>query len=686
MESRIRTFNPFRRTRIVEWNINLAYLTGHQYLGLDGEQHLVEAPNSRFRSTVNKLAPAVRNDVAMATKVPPKFDIVPDTTDEDDRATAIAGEEMASYLRKLNHFDEQRGLLIIWYDIAAIAWRKQYWDPFYKVVGQNPEPTLEDGSENPEHNPDALVGEPLYDGEALSEHVPTNELIWDWRQKTEKLSWIIHARPMTYGEIKTQYGLEKANEIPESAFLDPNTGANEFEMKIFTQFMSFAGSTGPTPNPDTSDMRKDDRQVMVYEFWQVIDGNYTEGVLGVMAGFEPGVILHNEPYPIDIYPHGEVPFTGYDMMSPDKAVAGTSSRISMARPLQDELNEVRTHIRENFLVMGGGTVYVPRGGKVDQKRMDNGPGLIVEYDGPYRPQKEGGVPLSGDAFVYQDTIIRDINDIFSFPQVAQGKRPQGGPKSGVGVALLQEAATSQHSPIIVQMDRKDEHAMRQLMSIAFANYGKRTFQIVGKDNQWTLFEFDPQSYTTQFNVHVRTGSSLPISKAIERDTTLALLQTGLLGNPQDPTVRKRTLETIDIGGLDKILRDNARETNFAKLEYQTPVVRYRQALESGQDAKTAIAQIYLPAVNIFDNHDIHVIEHKNDLLDRYFEYLGSGDPGLLIIAQAQLAHYAQHSEILAEQQLNQAILSGTIKAEDLESSQEKETAKSDNEPKKKKKE
>ena len=674
MEGRIKTFNPFRRARVPEWNINIAYLSGFQYIGIAGG-HITEMPRvklSPFASTVNKLAPAVRNDVALATKVPPKFDIVPETTDEVDRATAIAGEEMFSYLRRLNNFDEQRSQIIIWYDIASIAWRKQYWDPFFKVSGKNPEED-EDG-----FDPNLAPGELIYQGEALSEHTPTNELIWDWRQKTERLTWIIHARPMPFSEIKTRYG-DIALQIPDTAFIDPTADLNEFEIKIFTTFAT-QFNTGKV-TPDTSDMADDDKQVMIYEFWQIIDGNYPEGVFGVMAGFEPGFILQNEPYPIDIYPHGEIPFTAYDMMVPDKAVSGTASRISQARPLQDELNEIRTSIRENFAVMGGGIIHVPRDAKVNLKRMDNAPGLFLEYDGPFKVTREGGVPISGDAFAYQASVINDINDIFSFPQVAQGKRPQGGPKSGVGIALLQEASTTQHSPIISQMDRKDERAVRQLLSIAFANYKERTFQIVGKDNQWTLFEYDPTSYNTKYNVHVRTGSSLPISKAIERDLALGLMQTGLLGNPQDPTVRKRILETIDIGGADKILRDNARDTNFAKLEFITPVRQYQQLIQQGIDPERIVEGelVFLPAVNPFDNHEVHVVEHKSDLLDKFFEYLGSGDPIMEMIAQAMQEHWAQHSEILAQQQLQQAIMTGTIKASDVESSEEQEAAKTEKE-------
>jgi len=673
MRSRIRTFNPFRRTRIVEWNANIAYLCGHQYIGLLGG-HIVERQKkdlSPFATTVNKIAPAVRHDVALGTKIPPKFDVVPDTTDKDDRATAIAGEKMASYLRRLNNFDAQRAKIILWYDIAAIAWRKQYWNPNYRVIGHNPEP------EQTGHNPEMEAGAPIYQGEAITEFTPTNELIYDWRQNTGKMSWMIHARPMTLADIKINYLPEKVALLPDSVFLDPNNEQSEFEIKLFSEFAQFQENTvGQKVKTDTSEMGQNERRAMVYELWQVRDGNWPLGAYAVMIGLDDGVVMENKPYPIEQYPHGEVPFTGYDMMLPDSAVAGTASRISQARPLQDELNDIRTLIRENTCTLGSGLWKVPRDGEINIKRLDNGPGLFVEYDGPYEPHREAGVPVSGQLFLYSQTIVNDINDIFSFPQVAQGKRPVGGPKSGVGVALLQEAAQTQHYPIIVEMDKKDEKAMNQLLSVAFANYRERTFNIIGKDNEWTMFEFKPDSFTGKFNVQVRAGSSMPISRAIERDLALGLLREGVLGNPQDPTTRKRVLETIDIGGLDKVLKENNKDVNFAKKEFQVPVQQYQQMVQqAGEPSEEILSQIYLPAVNPFDNHEVHVIEHKEDLLDKFFEYLGTGDPGMIMIAQAMQAHWMQHSEILAEQQIQQAIATGVIKREDLESSREKEEAK-----------
>lgn len=678
MTSRIKTFNPFRRMRGIEWNINIAYMLGHQYIGLSGG-HLARATNmSPYATTANKLGPAVRNDIAIATKVPPQYEVVPDSTDSDDKATAIAGLQMIGYLNRLNNFDRQRGKLMLWYDIAGVSWRKQYWDPYYKLIGHNPEPE-EEG-----HNPNLEAGEPIYQGEALSEHTPNNELIYDWRQNLDRLPWIIHAIPMTLSEARILWG-DKVNSIPESAFITPNEGMNEFEIKVFNEFAQFttAAPTGPV-KLDTEKLGNEDKLLIAYEMWQIRDRNYPLGMYSTMAGLDPGLVMDVKPYPIENYPHGEVPFVGYDLMSIDKAVTGSASKISQARPLQNELNDVRTLIKENIATLGGGLWKVPRDGKINITRMDDGVGLMVEYDGPYAPSREGGVPISGDVFAYVEKIESDINDIFSFPKVSQGKRPRGGPKSGVGIHLLQEASLTQHSPAILEMEGKDERAMAQLLSIAFANYNKRTLNIVGKDNEWTLFEYDPTSFQSKLNVKIRVGSSLPVSKAIERELALGLGQAGWLGPPQSPQVRKRVLQTIDIGGLDGILKDNAKHVNFAKKEFSVPIATYKNYLAqrryelgpnnqiSGEELKEIL---YVPAVNPFDNHDVHIIEHQDDLIGKYYEWIGTNDPGMVILANAMRDHWGQHSVILAAQQYQQAVLTGQIKPNESDSQKSSERRK-----------
>jgi len=342
-------------------------------------------------------------------------------------------------------------------------------------------------------------------------------------------------------------------------------------------------------------------------------------------------------------------------------------------------------ILENTSALGFGVIYIDRNSNVNLKRIDNGPGLIIEYDGARPPHREQGQPVSGQLFVYLAVIVEDINDIFSFPSVSQGKRPTGGPKSGVGIALLQEKADTQHSPIINELDRRDERAMNQLLSIAYANYGKRTFNIIGKDNEWAMFEFDPTSTHTKLNVVVRTGSSLPISKALERDTTLQLLQLGILGNPQDPMVKKKVLEDLDVGGLDNILKEKNKDINWAKREFQTVIQQYRDLQAQGFKPEDLgnISQeelenlLYFPTINSFDDDEVHIVEHKQDLLDKFWEYHSTdkGDEITAAIANWMAFHTDLHVMRNNERQLQQAIMTGQIKREDLESSREKEEAK-----------
>ncbi|MHC4620397.1 MAG: hypothetical protein ACYTEQ_21825 [Planctomycetota bacterium] len=215
IDGRVKAFSSYNRSRNVEWNINIAYLTGHQRVGLSGG-HLVPLPKGDFDVTANKLLPAVQNDIAQVTKVPPKFDVVPDGTDDADRSTAIAGDKMAGYLRRINTFDMHRGRIMAWVDIAGLGWRKNIWKANHKVIGYNPEPE-EEGN-----NPNLEAGQPIYQGEALSYHVPNNEVIFDWREDIDNLPWVIHARPMTLAALKQRYGDEVMTKIKEEDFYKPD--------------------------------------------------------------------------------------------------------------------------------------------------------------------------------------------------------------------------------------------------------------------------------------------------------------------------------------------------------------------------------------------------------------------------------------------------------------------------------
>lgn len=657
--AKVISFNPFRRDRIVEWMINMSYVAGSQNIGINATGNVVQLAFSPHRVTANKIGPAVARDISLSTKNPPKFDITPTGTDSDDIATAIAAQKVEKYLRRINDFDMQRGDLMKWYDIANVAFRKVMWDPFFRVIGTNPE------EEQEGHDPKIPAGHPIFEGEVISEVIPPNEVIWDWRIPTHKLPWIIHARSMTFGEIRKRWP-GRANRISPSKLFIENSGANEFEVSISKQINNMGNRSNSNINimPKSDKIHDDDKLVSVFELWHKRDINMATGLLAVLAGDQ---IMEAKPYPIEIYPHGELPLIGYDMLSLDQAYTGTRSRVSQARPLQLELNDLRTQIKENTVIMGNGLWMVPREAKLNFKRVDNGVALIVEYDGRAKPERQQGVALSSGFFAHLATIRDDINEIFAFHEVSKGKQPRGGPRSGVGLQILAENDLQQTAPIIRALERRDERAMHQMLTLAFANYNERTLSIVGTDNEWTLFEFNPQQLVGHFNVQVRHGSSFPTSKSIEREFAIGLLQVGLI-DPSNPAKRRKILRVLDIGNMDILLKDDAREVNFAKKEYLIAEKIYSKEgplrpdidLNTKEGMDEAKQIIFIPDVNIFDDHEVHVIEHKEHLLTHYYELVESGDIGKILLAQMELAHYQQHGQILSQQQLQQALIQGNI--------------------------
>ncbi|KKN29811.1 hypothetical protein LCGC14_0840380 [marine sediment metagenome] len=398
-------------------------------------------------------------------------------------------------------------------------------------------------------------------------------------------------------------------------------------------------------------------------------------------------MLENRPYPIETYPHDMLPFTPYAPLNAHKNVIGTSSRLSQGRPLQREYNTIRTQILENTESLGNGLWMAPREAKIDFKRVDDGVAVIVEYEGRFKPNREPGVSVSGGLFAHLQIIQDDINEVFAFHSASKGKQPKGGPRSGVGLALLQEKDVTQNAPIIREFEKKDERAVYQMLSLAFANYGDRLLPIIGDDNSWTMFRINTKDMNGKINVVAQSGSSLPFSKAVQIDTTFQLLQMGLI-NVQDPESKRKVLSVMDVGGLEDILKDEAKDINYAKKEFLIAEQAYvqgggpekiqqvigqlagKEALEAATEAVKQIA--FVPQVQLFDRHDIHVIEHRKHLVDNHFKYVETGDIGLFALDILMQEHFAQHGEILQEQQVRQAILAGEIKQSDLEASKDAE--------------
>lgn len=673
---KIRGFNNFRRARRLGTMANIAYLCGNQNIKVLGGAIVPLEKELCTQVIWNKILPAVRNDIAVATNTSPKWDVVPSGTDEDDKATAKAGDKMLSYLTRINRFHEQRKSIVLWYDLDGIGWRKIYWNPFYKVIGNNPAPD-EEG-----HNPELPVGEPIYQGEVVTEHLPNNELIYDWRQKNiSRLKWCIHAKTITLAEAKERFGKDVRTRLPAGAIKEKLSDKDDFEVQILGKFKALSETLAPaTADVKESELIEDDKLVNYYEFWHVITKTMPVGAYAVGLGDTDNLlIVENGPYPKEQYPHGELPIVGYDPLALDGISVGAVSQISQARPLQRHFNQMLSLIGDNIDAMGNSVIITTRDANIDFKKVTNFPGNIIEVDGPYTSgvKREPGVPIPGAFFAYLDTLAQGIDEIFAFHEPSKGIMPEGGPRSAIGLQTLQEADAKQLSPIVRSMDKSDERAAYQMLSLALANYNERNIQIIGKDNEWVLYKINPQELNGKISVIVRTGSSLPLSKTLMEQKAFMMWQAGLLGNPMDPSVRLEVLKIMDLGGIDQLLQSNAKHVNHSQKEFINAEKLVQQIPPIGpevsaDEVKALYSQyIFVPPPKSIDDHYTHIQEHTNFLLDKYYEYIGTGLPHFLILAQAMNDHVNLHQQIIYQQQIMQmALQSGELFKEKKETNKE----------------
>jgi hypothetical protein len=243
IDQKVKSFEPYARAKLPEIRANIAYLMGHQNIQQVGYD-IQELPSKYATPVVcNRILPAVTNDVAVASKALPQFDVIPTSTDEDDKATALVSQRLISYIQRINGKDLGRKAAVMWYDIAGIGWRKIWWDPQHKVTGYNP------GPDHPDHNPEMEVDQPYYQGEVRVEPVANSELIFDWRCKdVQRLTWIIHAKKITVGEAKRLTSEEFMESIsPERITKKPNQ--SYFMQQITGDFCDLSEQiTGAHPN------------------------------------------------------------------------------------------------------------------------------------------------------------------------------------------------------------------------------------------------------------------------------------------------------------------------------------------------------------------------------------------------------------------------------------------------------
>lgn len=556
------------------WMTNVAFLLGFDSVYYDTQQRQFRPINAgssylkRNRVYSNQILPAAQNRLARLCKVPPRYDVRPNTTQPDDRDAARLGLEVLNDIWDRQEINRKRLNLMMWVQECGHAYLKAVHDD---TLGE----PLIDPVEG------TVVG---YTGEIRVDVVSAFEVFPDPLAKTfDELTWIAHCkvRPLDY--FKQQYGEMGALVKPEGPWLL----SAQYEARINT-----LNSIGPSAGGSLQEQMKNAAIEIAY-----YERKSTKHPRGRMVVVANGVKLADKELPA-----GEIPLVKFD----DILVSGKfypESVITHARPIQQQYNRVLGKRAEWVNKMLAGKYLAEKRHGLIKEALNDRSGEVVEYNHVQGAPPPGAIDIPmmpSYAFEESSYLKNELFEIFGLSEVSRGQIPASGIPA-VGMQLLVE---QDETRIGVEVEQH-EHAFAQLgrliLKLASETYvSKRKLKVKGKGSELNIREWKGADLRNNTDAIVVRGSTIPTSKAMRRQEILNAFERGLLGDPADPAVRERVLGMLEFGDMAEIWRDRALD--------MTQIKESLEEIERGE----------IPEVSEYDNHTLH-IQEKNAFRksDRY---------------------------------------------------------------------
>lgn len=547
------------------WMTNIAYLLGFDSCYYDPNTRQFR-PNGaagagqymrRNRVHSNIILPGAQNRLARMLKVPPRYEVRPNSMSEEDKEAAKLGEEVVGDVWDRQKVNRKR--------IDLGMWTQQCGHAYVGVChdDQLGEPLV-----------DPTTGEMMgYQGEVRVDVASAFECFADPLAKTlEEAGWFARAKVRKLDYFRSHY--------PERGHLVKEEGAwllsTQYEQRIAT-----LNTTGGSSAPAASEQMKG--AAIEISYYEKRSQKHPKGRHVIVAN---GVMLKNKKLPV-----GEIPYAKFD----DVIVAGkyfSESTITHVRPLQDLYNRNLQKCAQWVDMTLAGKYIAARGHGLAQEAMNNQSGEVVEYD-PVPGAKEPHpmqVPTIPE-FVYKERSDYKNNayEIMGLSEVSRGNLPSASiPAQGIQLLLEQDETrmgieTEQHEHSWARI------GMLILKYVAEYYTDERTLKLKGESGL-NIKKYTGDSLRRNFDVNVVRGSTVPNSKVLHRQEIMNLYTGGLLGNPQDPAVRDKVLGMLQYGDVGEAWEDQRLD----KMQIQ----RDLEMIESD----------VAPTVDPKDNHVLHMVE------------------------------------------------------------------------------
>jgi hypothetical protein len=602
VQERIKQAEDWENRRQILRQLN--YYLGNQWIVWDSTgKKMVMAPSnpSEERVTHNIIKPKVMVKVAKQIKNRIKYDVVPDTNDQNRIEVAKAAKRFLDYWWNEQEMDRKSRDIHMQDGIKGWCALKVYFDP---ELGDDitPEPTEEDIESGNE------PGE-IHTGEVVARVIDPLLLYVDPAATTdEEIRWIIERKPRDLDYIREKY----AKEVPADSNVDymttdlsPQTGYSNFQ-----------------------NQKRNYRMAMVDEMWVKPCRKYPNGLKVTIA--------NNTILDVDENA-GDMPYIIFVDIPIPSTVKGDAFIKDML-PIQRHINILKTSMATHAKRMGNSIWAVPHGSQVDEDDLTNEQGAIVYYNGagpaPTRVSPPDLPPIYDRLIEF---YMRDIDDMSGAREISQGRLP-GGLDTYSGLQLMVEQENEKLAISSENYERGMKRALKRVLMLMKKHYTEeRMAKILGPDNDIELVSFKGSDLSGGEDINIVQGSSLPEMKTAQQERIMTLWDKGAIVDRNGQPDSETFLRLLGMGDAEAVYEMKQLDENKAKTEnrifqqyaddpkvikdlqqYQVEMQQYQAAVQQAQTAGFDPAQmgqapqspIQLPPVRDFQDHDTHVYFHN----------------------------------------------------------------------------
>lgn len=600
-----------------QWTLNADFLCGNQYCEINLTSGEIEQTEPEYayveREVFNNIAPLIETRIANLKKLNYLMKVKPATNELEDYRKAAVSTSLLQYIQKSTDFESKRDTMIYWNELCGNCFFLNWWDKGKGEEYAREKTTVidNDGNETTEE-------QAYYYGELdyglLTPYEVYPESIF--KQGIESQRSIIIEQVKSVEEIYELYGIKVKG-----------SNVNTFEL---TPVVS-GGSFGFESTVMSMGHRVVDDAQKVVTYFERPSRHLPGGRMIIVIGEEHIVYYGNLPY-------GRIPI----VQCVCHEVAGQffgKSTIENLIPLQRAYNKCVNRIHEYIARIALGNFMVEEGSVVDvEEYEENGlePGGFIVYrkgTSPPIPVPNGALP----AEVIQEryNLRSDMEYVAGVSQLmVSGNAPQTN-MSGTAISNLMEIDNTRLS-LTGDHIRNSVRKLAVLWLEICKRYAKsyRVIKYVGLNDIGKVIAWSKDDINS-YDVEFMTENELLMSEEVQEQKFINALNAGFFTDKSGRIPERVKMKAIEC----------MRLSNYSDLMSIGTL-----HIQAAQREAEFFAEGVIPEVSEFDEHEIHIDEHKRYVLQMEFRLLKMKKPEY---AMAFENHIKKHMAIIEEEKRKQ---------------------------------